>query len=1344
MMKSAFDAKYPPATLATELNKKKKTLSRLRHRVINTSQWKLLYPAPPGSPDSQNFDVTLFTILFRNICEMSAPAAGWDALPPDSDPSIAADIARIKFYRNKVYAHRTSTEIDDSEFEILWVKISKVLINRGIPSSELEELKEAPLSPEEDDYIQELKEWYEKELELKEINLDTNADVKEILTKVAKVEEVLQKKSCGSENNSEVDKLGKCNFTGKIESLNEKFLSGSRQWLFDELSNWFTNKDSNSRVMILTAGPGVGKSVFAAEVCKMYAGQLAACHFCQYNQSDYRNPRMIIESLASMMCDNVPGFKAKLNDQLKRSHSKETLSDAFRVLINDPLHALENRGPMMLVIDALDETEVGGKSEFLELISDEFPKLPPWIKILITSRPELSVQEKLEHLNPLEIKSYPEKNRNDILKYLQTFLSSICDDDNLLESLAWKCSGSFLYAYHAQIELNRTTKKLTRENLFDFLPKGICDFYRKQMERLERNLQTLSSSEVHLKPFLEMLVAAEGPLPLSLLPDCVGLPDNAQYKVREAINEVMSSILPVYEDCMVVYHKSFVDWLISDGYKEHAFTVNSQSGHQLLWTACEEEFNQINSLNKFSNFKPSPMTKYALRNGIAHMIRSGSIISYHWSVNVKIVHARTRIEPNQDIEMGYEWGEIVENSFSSLSGELLHEINWHIRVFEYSILQPQPYSLYLQFVANRTDCKRETRSLARSLLQQSQYFWFEDLNSTQITNILRMSVSLRTVVTCINVSPDEHLVAVGYEDGWISIFNVPDFKELRNFNTNVDSRIHCSSIFNLVFSPSGNRLVTCDGSDEIKLWDVKNANLLGRLQADGRVNCCFFSDCGLFIVASKEREEYERTNPNDVFTVWNALTLQRVDRRNIRSIRPDVCPFDDCLIHRRAVQPGGSKICQLSLCDGASIGVFQLPDDPLAACLPKYCLQSLDPLTNSHWCNCVLHHANQSERFSNGSRLETLIMQQRRIKALVRWGLPMYYRRGPCQYLEKTRLVPVKVQKLYVEPIFSKLNIFSVEYQTKSIQPSSTPGPYTVTACCFSPDGSFLATCANVGRLSVAIWDTKICSIVDVLQLELNGAGACWWTDGLLWIFDDGASLFKIPISKEGNLDSTSAKEVKIDPKPARLLTFSDILIFIDQKSTVNIARIVNGYLQYVEKFSADTSLCAAVSPCSPVILTATCETFCVWKENLASSPHWIVSNTGGLPDLPFEKDSPPFLLEDTWVECCITTDGSRGVLALFPAEYIVVVELESSRILRLSTCSVSLSDGFYAGNSYFIDVNEDEDSIVAETLTNGKSVAEWNHLGICSRIVAHSRNDLIAIVSSQCSVQFLRLVVPE
>jgi hypothetical protein len=345
-LRAAFNFMYPPSTLTAVLNTNKAILQKLRYKVINPSQWKLLYPSS-GRPDSQNFDVNLLTVLLRNICGLARPASGWDALPPDSDTSVAANIARIKFYRNQVHAHITTTEIADNEFEDLWLEISKTLIGLGIPKSELNELKEAPLSPEEADCIQLSEDWCKREAEI-------NADFKETL---AIFKEELERKFRECENVSSVNNLGKCDFSGIRRSLNNKFLPGTRQWLFEELSSWFTDKNSNSNVMILTAGPGVGKSVFAAEVCRMYAeqGQLAACHFCLYKKSDYSNSRMIIESLASNMCDNVTGFKAKLDDQLQRSHSRETLSDAFRVFLNDPLFALEERKPMLLVIDALDE-----------------------------------------------------------------------------------------------------------------------------------------------------------------------------------------------------------------------------------------------------------------------------------------------------------------------------------------------------------------------------------------------------------------------------------------------------------------------------------------------------------------------------------------------------------------------------------------------------------------------------------------------------------------------------------------------------------------------------------------------------------------------------------------------------------------------------------------------------------------------------------------------------------------------------------------------------------------------------------------------------------------------------
>ena len=1358
-LRAAFDFTYLSSTLTAVLNTNKAILQKLGYKVINPSQWKLLYPSS-GPPDSQNFDVTLLTVLLRNICGLTRPASGWDALPPDSDTSVAANIARIKFYRNQVHAPITTTKIADNEFEYLWLNISKALIGLGIPKSELDELKEAPLSPEEADCIELLEDWCKSEAEM-------NAVLKEILARVENLQGQLDQKSRESENVSVVDKLGKCDFNGIRRSLNNKFLPGTRQWLFDKLSSWFTDNNSDSTVMILTAGPGVGKSVFAAEVCRMYAeqGQLAACHFCQYNKSDYRDPRMIIESLTSNMCDNVKGFKAKLDGQLQRSHSRQTLSDAFRVLINDPLYALEEREPMLLVIDALDESAVAGKSEFLELISEEFPKLPQWIKILITSRPELPVKEQLHHLNPVEITPHDRKNKNDLLKYLRKSLSHICHDDKVFWELVKKCEGSFLFAYYTQLELKETKKQLTTQNISELVPKGIGGFYKKQFNHLENQLNDFGSSGVKLKRFFQILVAAKGPLPLSLLPEYLGLPDDIEYKVRESIMGIMSSILPVYDDCLTVYHKSLRDWLISDGYKEHAFTVDSQTGHEYLWRICKKMFDQVISLSTFSSFKQCPMTRYALIHGISHMIQSGSKTSYHLSVDVKIVHAMitNQIDPS---EMVREWKKIVDESLSDLSSERLQELHWHIKVFESSRHRNKSLVYYLQSLANRIDCSNDTRLLARSLLEQGHHVWFEDLDATKLTNHFYKSVPLRTDVTCMCASSDEQLVAAGNEDGWISIFRVPDFQEVHTFDTMPESNA-CHSmllrdrgytlytksdfvglLWSCSFSPSSVRLVTCDGSEKVKLWEVNSGDLLARLQAGGPVDCCSFSECGLFIVGDKLRENFK--NQTDVFTAWNALTLQRVDRRNIRSTLERVKKVN--LYRSFRLQPDRNSKSKLLLSrNGDYIDVFQLPDAlPVARLYEPFFVFSpslpLHTTTRPHWRNCVLHHTNESIKLTEVDQLNK--------------G-PLGYKLCPCDF-EATRPAPVTVQKLYVMPFVNKLNIFSVaDEPSMSIQPSFVSESYAISCCCFSPDGSFLATCANGAPLSILIWDRKLCTVIQDLRLPLLRAKGCWWSESLLWIYDGG--LVKIPISNGRTLDPSGARRVKIDWEPTKLLIFSDVLIFIDQENSVNVARIKNGELQYVEKLPVDNPiLCAAVSPCNSIILTASSElTFHVWREDQTSQPiHWVASNTVDLSNIYRMKGSEETVI---FVKCCITSDSTKGVLALFrekeitgyPLSYdLILVDLSSKMTMKMIPCHGSMPrliselSEFYAGNSNCIIVDRELAWLGAVKLATGECVAEWIaslEFQFAPLIVAHSKNDLVAVITQHpAGVRFLKIVVPE
>ncbi len=494
-LRAALHVVHPPSTLAAVLNAHTSVLKKIRYSVINPTQWNLLYPVSAGTPDSRDFDVTLLTILLRNICGLPSPATGWNVMPPASDTSISANIARIKIFRNDVYGHTPSAQLDDTKFETLWQEISKPLINLGIPKQDIDELKEASLSPEEESYIKKLKEW--KELEddlLSKLNdleigvLKVENQVVNVGNQVLNVENQVLELRRIVENPvfSQVDELAKFDFTGKIDGLCKKFQDGTRQWFFEKLSSWFSNEDS--RVMILTAGPGVGKSVLSAKVCDAYkqSGRLAAYHFCDFKNSDSRNPNRILQSLASQMCNSVEGFRDKLSEILRREHSRDSMSDAFRVLLNDPLHGLHNRVPMLIVVDALDESKTDDKSEFLELISDEFAELPEWIKILISSRPELQVRKKLERFNPLEILPDDHNHTVDLKHFIVHCLPDLREGN--VSSLVSKCEGSFLYAYYLVNELKEMDLGI-EPNLNDYVPKGISGFYERQFKRLKTGLQ---------------------------------------------------------------------------------------------------------------------------------------------------------------------------------------------------------------------------------------------------------------------------------------------------------------------------------------------------------------------------------------------------------------------------------------------------------------------------------------------------------------------------------------------------------------------------------------------------------------------------------------------------------------------------------------------------------------------------------------------------------------------------------------------------------------------------------------------------------------------------------------
>ena len=163
VLRNTFDKINPPSDLQKHLKTHRATLQLLqKKKVLNPTQWGKLYPAIGASVSSKNFDITLLTVLLRNICSLSKPATGWDALPPATDMSTEADIARVKYFRNTVYGHAEKASVDDATFNVYWQDIKDALVRLGGPTYgvAIDDLKNECMDPVfEEHYRELLKEW---------------------------------------------------------------------------------------------------------------------------------------------------------------------------------------------------------------------------------------------------------------------------------------------------------------------------------------------------------------------------------------------------------------------------------------------------------------------------------------------------------------------------------------------------------------------------------------------------------------------------------------------------------------------------------------------------------------------------------------------------------------------------------------------------------------------------------------------------------------------------------------------------------------------------------------------------------------------------------------------------------------------------------------------------------------------------------------------------------------------------------------------------------------------------------------------------------------------------------
>ncbi|XP_046850513.1 uncharacterized protein LOC124443992 [Xenia sp. Carnegie-2017] len=823
---------------------------------------------------------------------------------------------------------------------------------------------------------------------------------------------------------------------------------------------------------------------------------------------------------------------------------------------------------------------------------------------------------------------------------------------------------------------------------------------------------------------------------------------------------IMSQVLPFYDGCLTVYHKSLIDWLKSDGYGKHPFTVERiVNGHKLLRNACEEEFRYIKSLTRFQDLKITAMCTYALQNGIYHMLECGEDADFSLVVDIRIIYASSKILFLVS-HLQFWLDRVLQQRRMSLRKGVIEEIHFIIDTishFSHHLLSKEFFCYYLQCVLNRIHSSDQQKCLARNMLQQGNSAWFEDLDSTYVTNHYS-TFSLRYKITSLCLSSNEELLAVGYENGELSILELPEFKERWCLRPGLDDskstkwgrkfktapHIHKpESICCCSFSPAGNRLVTSDKSTEIKLWDVNNNRLLSCLQADGIITRCSFVDSGLFIAA----ELLENTFCPSFFTAWNAFTLQRVDRRRNIISPPIQCP------------DGRAKIAFINYCRFIyelpnAIDVFGNCDSNVPNAIDAYSefLALPNPAIKKHWRQCVFYHTKLVLDTSKIAELMATVHRNKHYKT--------YCSECRCIHREFETVAPINTNGLYVVPYISKLSVFKIDsYSEKHLLRCRD---HQIKCCCFSPNGSFLATCSYYAPVYIDIWAIQHCTIVQTVQMQLDEALGCWWSNGLLWIWDGSDHLAKVLTSSDYFVESAGLEMINIGFKPKNILTFGDVLVCIDLENVVRVVRIINGEIQYNERLPIDNSeVKAAVSPDNSVILT-------VCRKNSIQISVWKWQNCEStvLKNVHINEIPVPEQTDIIRFNVCLTSDGKKVVLVLhlfeisdshrattFESNFLIGVH-SNGDIDHFSNRIVSLpTDILLASESYCVGKNI-KDGLVAVHFENGQECnmkihyVPWNSRNVGDdniRIASmHPGTDTVVLIShKRRKIRFLKVHFP-
>lgn len=367
----------------------------------------------------------------------------------------------------------------------------------------------------------------------------------------------------------------------RIKSLTQKEMYG-RKWLYEKIEEW--DKFSKQRLFWIVAGPGFGKSMFAANLQELYNARIPAIQFVEWGKPDHSNPCRILKNLAFQLAVRYPEYRTfvlQQQDVINKKLNEKNEDELFDLLFCESTWMKIDGGQenIWVLIDALDEANDEYGNRIAQTLARHMDRMPQWMRFILTSRDDSKVRLPLQKYHPqiFDLEEYiKEKNSEDLLLYVSGELGKLHPTEEQVMQIVNKSQGVFLYlSLCVEGILNG---EYTLDNL-DKLPDGLNGYYYEFFTRQLGN--DIEKYKKDILPILQLMVAAKKNLQLPFIKYLLGISDSKLYGVCASLEHICR--IQNENGCEIIFffHNSIENWL-SNHKLSGIFYVSKEDGHEII------------------------------------------------------------------------------------------------------------------------------------------------------------------------------------------------------------------------------------------------------------------------------------------------------------------------------------------------------------------------------------------------------------------------------------------------------------------------------------------------------------------------------------------------------------------------------------------------------------------------------------------------------------------------------------------------------------------------------------------------------------------------------------------